>query len=47
MVRGAKPSELPIDQATRFEFVINLNAARARGITIPRDVLMRADDVLQ
>jgi putative ABC transport system substrate-binding protein len=47
MVRGAKPSDLPIDQATRFEFVVNLKAARALGITIPQSVLLRADDVIQ
>lgn len=47
MVRGAKPSDLPIDQATRFEFVVNLKAARALGITIPQAVVLRADDVIQ
>lgn len=46
MVRGAKPSDLPIDQATRFEFVVNLKAARALGITIPQAVVLRADDVI-
>jgi putative ABC transport system substrate-binding protein len=47
LVRGAKPAELPIDQATRFEFVVNLKAARALGIHIPPAVLARADEVLQ
>jgi len=47
MVRGAKPSDLPIDQATRFEFVVNLKAARALGITIPQAVVLRADEVIE
>jgi putative ABC transport system substrate-binding protein len=47
MIRGVKPTELPIDQATRFEFVVNLKAARALGLTIPQAVLLRADDVIQ
>ena len=47
MIRGAKPSDLPIDQATRFEFVVNLKAARALGITIPQAVLLRAEEVIQ
>jgi putative ABC transport system substrate-binding protein len=47
LVRGAKPSDLPIDQPTRFEFVVNLKAARALGITIPKEVLLQADDVIR
>jgi putative ABC transport system substrate-binding protein len=47
MIRGAKPSDLPIDQATRFQFVVNLKAARALGITVPQAVLLRADEVIQ
>ena len=47
MIRGVKPSDLPIDQATRFEFVVNLKAARALGLTIPQAVLLRADEVIQ
>jgi putative ABC transport system substrate-binding protein len=46
MVRGAKPADLPIDQATRFEFVVNRRAARALGVTIPPAVLARADEVI-
>jgi putative tryptophan/tyrosine transport system substrate-binding protein len=47
MIRGVKPSDLPIDQATRFEFVVNVKAARALGITIPQAVLLRADEVIR
>jgi putative tryptophan/tyrosine transport system substrate-binding protein len=47
LIRGTKPSELPIWQPMRFEFVVNLKAARALGITIPKVVLMRADDVIE
>lgn len=47
MVRGTKPWDLPIDQATRFEFVISLKAARARGVSVPQRVLLRADEVIE
>ena len=47
MILGAKPSELPILQPTRFEFVVNSRAARALGVTIPQAVLLRADEVIQ
>lgn len=47
LVRGAKASDLPIDQPTRFEFVVNLKAARALGITIPKLVLARADEIIE
>ena len=47
LVRGAKPSDLPIDQPTRFEFVINLKAARVLGITLPKAVLARANEVIE
>jgi putative ABC transport system substrate-binding protein len=46
LVRGAKPSELPVDQATRFELVVNLKAARALGLTISSEVLARADEIV-
>ena len=47
MIRGVKPADLPIEQAMRFEFVVNLKAAQALGVTIPKEILLGADDVIR
>lgn len=47
ILRGAKPGELPIEQPTRFELVINLKAARALGVKLSQELLLSADEVIQ